>query len=116
MNMSESRVTTVAFSPDGLTVAAGYDGDSRDGSGVVLWDMVAAKPLPERAEGVAEGRVASVAFSPDGKTVAAGCDEGVVLGTWPRKAARDGATPCALGPSVERCAAQPRRQDTRRRL
>ena len=36
MQMKEGEVTSVAFSPDGNTIAAGYG--ASDGGGVVLWD------------------------------------------------------------------------------
>ncbi|MBV8676348.1 MAG: hypothetical protein JO355_04160, partial [Planctomycetaceae bacterium] len=71
LHSNKGFVESVAFSPDGKTLAAGFVviGGS---SGVVLWDAqwctrLQAEPLP-----VAEGEVASVAFSPDGKTLAAG--------------------------------------------
>ena len=68
--VKEGDVKSVAFSPDGKTIAAGYSGQRWQG-GVVLWDVAAQtagdEPLP-----VKEGKVRSVAFSPDGKTIAAG--------------------------------------------
>ena len=64
--VTEGGVNSVAFSPDGKTLAAGY------GGGVVLWDMAARKRLQEKPLAVTEGDVNSVAFSPDGKTLAAG--------------------------------------------
>ncbi len=69
LHADEGRIRSVAYSPDGKTLAAGYDGVR---GGVVLWDAqrrtrLQAEPLP-----VAEGVVNSVAFSPDGKTLAAG--------------------------------------------
>ena len=59
--VAKGGVGSVAFSLDGKTLAAGYDG------GVVLWDVARREPLA-----VAEGGGRGVAFSPDGKTLAAG--------------------------------------------
>ena len=69
--MKEGDVTSVAFSPDGKTLAAGYGGVG-GGGGVVLWDAAGRKRLAEDPLPVKEGDVQSVAFSPDGKTLAAG--------------------------------------------
>ena len=70
--VTEGSVRSVAFSPDGTTLAAGYSylhGFYRDG-GVVLWDVAGRKrvmqaPLPRKG-----GQVGVVAFSPDGKSLA----------------------------------------------
>ena len=68
-------VATVAFSPDGRTLAAGsYDGTIR------LWNVAdPASPVPLGAPltGFTEG-VQSVAFSPDGRTLAAGSLDGTI--------------------------------------
>jgi WD40 repeat protein len=76
--MKEGSVLSVAFSPDGKTLAAGY-GDSgevlgvaRRGGGVVLWDVATRKRLLEDPLPMKEGGVHSVAFSCDGETLAAG--------------------------------------------
>src|SRR5208337_4692942 len=77
--VSEGDVRSVAFSPDGKTLAAGYAGGS---SGVVLWDVATRSQLVKAPLAVSEGDVQSVAFSPDGKTLAAGYaggSSGVVL-------------------------------------
>ncbi len=72
-------VTSVAISPDGKTLAAGYgagrDGASR-GGGVLLWDTTRRSRLQAQPLDVPEGSVASVAFSRDGKTLAAGYGAG----------------------------------------
>ncbi len=71
--VNEGYVTSVAFSPDGKTIAAGYGvGVGRGVGGVVLWDVAARKRLADEPLPVNEGNVTSVAFSPDGKTIAAG--------------------------------------------
>ena len=73
--VKEGDVRSVAFSPDGKTIAAGYGG--RGVGGVVLWDVAARKRLADDPLPVKEGYVTGVAFSPDGKTIAAGYGVGV---------------------------------------
>jgi WD40 repeat protein len=82
LHTEEGHVASVAFSPDGKTVAAGYAGTSSVGGGVVLFDASRHERLQGQPLAVTEGSISSVAFSPDGKTVAAGYDAprgGVVL-------------------------------------
>jgi WD40 repeat protein len=64
--MGEGYVRSVAYSPDGSTLAAGYAG------GVVLWDVATRRRRATELLPVKEGYVESVAFSPDGNTLAAG--------------------------------------------
>ncbi len=83
LHIKTGYVTSVAYSPDGKTIVAGYC-DSHNGSGVVLWDVATRKPLVDEPLPVKEGEVELIAFSPDGKTIAAGFrgesrDGGVVL-------------------------------------
>jgi WD40 repeat protein len=70
--VKEGSVGSVAFSPDGKIIAAGYQGDNPRESGLVLWDVAAHKRLVAEPLAVQEGFVTGVAFSPDGKTIAAG--------------------------------------------
>ena len=87
--MTEGYVHSVAFSPDGKTLAAGYGGVGGVG-GVVLWDTARRERLQEKPLAVTEGIVQSVAFSPDGKTLAAGYGGGVAAaGVWCSGTRRD---------------------------
>ncbi len=72
LHIEEGGVQSVAFSPDGKTIAAGYGGVGGGGGGVVLWDVAARKRLADDPLPVKEGMVWGVSFSPDGKTIAAG--------------------------------------------
>jgi WD40 repeat protein len=71
--VKERPVRSVAFSPDGRTLAAGFGDFDFDG-GVVLWDVIARTRLGDKPLPVNEGSVTSVAFSPDSRTLAAGFD------------------------------------------
>jgi WD40 repeat protein len=89
LEVREGNVGSVAFSPDGKTMAVGYS-DNSDSGGVVLYDLARRRrlgaPLPVR-EGLA---VNGLAFSPDGKTLAAsysgkGGAGGVTLHSVPKR-------------------------------
>ena len=70
-----STVRSVAFSPDGQTLATG------EASGHVgLWDLATGQRTATLTEG---SSVYGVAFSPDGRTLAVGDDSGLsACGTW----------------------------------
>lgn len=65
------RVSSIAFSPDGKTIASGsYDKTVR------VWDVTTGEVMA-KIQGHSE-RVYSIAFSPDGKTIASGAWDGTV--------------------------------------
>ncbi len=72
---ASSHINSVAFSPDGHTLAAGSDGGT-----VWLWDVAdPAHPTPlGQPVTVPASAVNSVAFGPDGRTLAAGSEDGTV--------------------------------------
>lgn len=71
---ANSAVYSLAFSPDGKTLASG----TLNGS-VILWDTALRQPIGEPLTGHGNW-INSVAFSPDGKTLAsAGADSIVIL-------------------------------------
>src|SRR2546422_1065184 len=83
----DDMVASVAFSPDGKTLASGGGGS---GPGEIkLWDVATGK---ERAalKGHTRG-VTSVAFSPDGKTLASGDDDQTIR-LWDVQTCKEQAT------------------------
>jgi WD40 repeat protein len=71
LTVPEGQAKSIAFSPDGTTLAAAYLGNSREG--VAFWDM--RRGQWERAEHLTlpeeYTRFESMAFSPDGRALAA---------------------------------------------
>ena len=94
---SGSPTESVAFSPDGHTLAAGDDAGD-----IGLWDVATGHKIATLAEG---SPVLSVAFSPDGHTLAAGDDAGHI-GLWDVATGHKIAT-LAEGISVESVAFSP---------
>ncbi len=75
LTVSEGYVESMAVSPDGKVIAAGFGvrGVAGDGRrGVVLWDAATLTRLGEEPLAMNEGNVVALAFSPDGKKLAAG--------------------------------------------
>ena len=66
-------VASVAFSPDGKTLASG----SRDGT-VILWNAQTAKAIRKPLTGHTDD-VTSIAFSPDGKILASGSRDTTII-------------------------------------
>jgi WD40 repeat protein len=66
------RVTRVAFSPGGKTLASGYDNGT-----VVLWDAADGKSIGQLITGY--GWIENLIFSPDGKTILFSSDNGTIF-------------------------------------
>ncbi|MEG4419922.1 WD40 repeat domain-containing protein, partial [Microcoleus sp. LAD1_D5] len=92
-------VISVAFSPDGKTLAsASYDGT------IKVWNLQSQKPIATLA-GHSEG-VISVAFSPDGKTLASASDDKTIK-VWNLQSQKPIATLAGHSTSVESVAFSP---------
>ena len=66
LEVAEGSADSIAFSPDGQTLAAGCDG------GVLLWDTRLRGRLGENPLFVCKEFATNLAFSPDGRTLAVG--------------------------------------------
>ncbi len=83
LSLKEGYVTSVALSPDGRTLAAGYGvlavaGKGGEG-GVVVWDVAGRSRLIEDRFTAKQGKALALAFGADGKTLAVGYHAGVVV-------------------------------------
>jgi WD40 repeat protein/energy-coupling factor transporter ATP-binding protein EcfA2 len=67
------RVSSVAFSPDGKTLASASDDRT-----IILWDVATGQPIGQPLTGHTD-MVESVAFSPDGKTLASGSGDNTII-------------------------------------
>ena len=73
LNGHTGGIDSLAFSPDGKTLASGSDGN------IILWDVATRKPIGQPLTGH-RGSI-SLTFSPDGKTLASGaCEESLPSG------------------------------------
>jgi WD40 repeat protein len=79
-----ARVTSAAFSPDGVLLATGSDDST-----VRVWSLGSRRLPAEFACGA--GAIVSIAFSRDGKTIAAGTYEGPIQ-LWNAAAGQQSAT------------------------
>jgi len=101
-------VTSIAFSPDGETMASGgehlfglFGGDCT----VRLWDTQTQKIIGQPMEGHTDG-VYSVAFSPDGRTVVSGSSDKTVR-LWDTRTQKSLGQPMEAGWSVSSVAFSP---------
>src|SRR5262249_49099823 len=65
-------VRSVAFSPDGQTLASGSEDNT-----IILWDVVSHQQLSTLNDHTSTVR--SVAFSPDGQTLASGSEDNTII-------------------------------------
>jgi WD40 repeat protein len=78
----EGLIDSIAFSPDGKTLASG--GYDTPAGGVILWDVATGKErarmtVRPRGGRAPANRVGAVAFSPDGRWLASGASDGGVV-------------------------------------
>jgi WD40 repeat protein len=80
MQGSRHKVTSIAFSPDGKTLASGSSGSDE----IILWNLATRQNISQSLKGHTYP-VMSIAFSPDGKMLASGsctgtnCDSGEII-------------------------------------
>jgi WD40 repeat protein/LysM repeat protein len=106
-------VVSVAFSPDGETLASG----SRDRT-IILWNLQTNRPIGQPLTGHSDV-VTSIAFSPDGKTLASGSRDNTII-LWDLETAKpvrqplgehgDGVTSIAFSPDGKTLASGSRDQ------
>ena len=73
-------ITSIAFSPDGTTIASASEGEMDAGS-VKLWDVTTGqmkRTLKAHPDSWQDATITSVSFGPDGRTLAAGSRDGTV--------------------------------------
>jgi WD40 repeat protein len=90
LKLDAGIVTSLAFSPDGKTLASGtYDASGIYGDTIILWDLETHQPIGQPFGG--DG-LTSLAFSPDGKILAASrYDQTIIL--WDLEASQPIAQP-----------------------
>ena len=91
----ERTVWSLAFSPDGQTLASGSEGPGD----LILWDISSGKAMKTIESG--QNGLRSLGFAPDGRTLASGGGTAPSsCGTWPRdaKKARSTVIPMASYP------------------
>jgi WD40 repeat protein len=71
--MDNTFATSVAFSPDGKTLASGNLDNV-----VTLWDVASHQAIGQPFKGHSN-YINTIAFSPDGKTIASGSDDNTVI-------------------------------------
>ncbi|KAG8731440.1 hypothetical protein FRC11_004165 [Ceratobasidium sp. 423] len=76
--LTQGFITSISFSPDGLTLASGYSDAT-----ILLWDITSMSPIGSPAKGHS-AQVTCVAFSPDGLYVASGSEDKTVR-VWDSK-------------------------------
>ncbi|WP_406126975.1 hypothetical protein OIE52_17740 [Streptomyces canus] len=82
LTVPDGHADSVAFSPDGKTLAAGLSGVRGASSTLRLWDVTEGTTTTPWADHVED--LTKVAFSPDGRTLASGSLDGTVR-LWPNR-------------------------------
>jgi WD40 repeat protein len=79
--VKEGDVESIAFSPDGKVLAAGFKVFGNRGGGVALWDF-ATRQRREDLFPLKDGAAISIAFHASGRTLAAGYGANGRGGVW----------------------------------